>query len=262
METGDHLKTGAEPKSLTSRTGKDFLKIAGAICLLTLGLWMVSGCNKNENEDESAATITDEADLAKAVYCLKYALQVSTDYNDKKLSPSSISGIANVSYYPNGSLSHMSFNTSGALTTSTIVSFRIDVGRRPGTTCETSSNATAEAATTAMYNGTYNFDKDPANIVAYFGGFMGHYIFMLPSSMHDVSLLGYYKMITNGDAVTEELYRTMAFATNCYKMIVYGKNKEGKVIGKYMGFSTGQNYQYWCINPENPNYGKPAVVNF
>jgi hypothetical protein len=63
-------------------------------------------------------------------------------------------------------------------------------------------------------------------------------------------------MITNGDAITEDLYKKIIFETNCYKIIVYGKNTAGKVIGKYIGYSTGSTYIYWCINPENGNYGK------
>jgi hypothetical protein len=210
---------------------------------------------------EPEPVLTDEEDLAKAVYCIKYAIAISTQYNDQNLRPSSISGILSVSYTASALLDYISFNAKTPLTSAAIGSYRTDVGRRPGAIGITSSDATARAAASTMLNGKYNFDEDPAHILAYFGGFMGSSKFSVPSSMTDVSLLDYYKMITNGDAITTNIHASMFFPTNCYKIIVYGKNTAGKVIGKYIGYSTGSTYVYWCINPENGDYGKSGSKN-
>jgi hypothetical protein len=154
-------------------------------------------------------------------------------------------------------LDYISINANKPLTSAAIGSYRTDVGRRPGAIGMTSSGATATAAALAMYNGKYNFDEDPAKILVFFGAYTGNYKFMPPASVEG----NYLKMIINGDAFTTDIYVSMTFPNNCYKIIVYGKNTAGKVIGKYVGYSTGKTYDYWCISPENANYGKSGAKN-
>ncbi|MDR3236604.1 MAG: hypothetical protein LBT48_07795 [Prevotellaceae bacterium] len=243
-------------KTIFNMRTKHFMTCAAS---LAVGLALMVACGDSEEPAGSGTSpaLTDESDLEKALYCIKYAIQVSTDYNDKGLRPSSISGVASVSYTASTLLDYMTFS---AMKTTTIAAFRTDVGRRPGAIGETSSSTAAIAAATTVYNGTYKFDEDPAHILVYFGGYSGSSKFAAPSSLKDVSLLDYYKLLTNGDAFTSEISSSMwAFPNNCYKIIVYGKNKAGKVIGKYVGYSTGSSYEYWCINPENGNYGKSGT---
>lgn len=222
-------------------------------------LLSLSGCSKKDKDDDDngGAALSDEKDLEKVVYCLKIACSVAEDYNDKGLRPYSIqengSTIASISYLPNGLLSYASVSAKGPITSTTIINFRTDVGRRPGSICTTSTPELAAKATASYQNASYDYENDPSSLNALFGGFMGSSMF---NSLNKLCALA------NNDAITETLYQNMNAATpvNCYKLIVFGKNKEGKLIGKYVGFVLYNSFVYWSINPENSNFGKSATA--
>jgi hypothetical protein len=44
-------------------------------------------------------------------------------------------------------------------------------------------------------------------------------------------------------------------------MIVFGINSAKELMGKYIGFTTdGRQYNYWCIDPASPDFGKPQFA--
>ncbi|MDR0680260.1 MAG: hypothetical protein LBG15_00170 [Dysgonamonadaceae bacterium] len=109
------------------------------------------------------------------------------------------------------------------------------------------------AASTAIRAGNYDYTNDPAKVIVYFGNWTGSSVF---TSLNNL------KLITNNNAITEQIYNGISFPNNCYKMIVFGKNGAGKLIGKYVGYSAnGKAYNYWCIDPESSSFGKQESKN-
>ncbi len=44
-------------------------------------------------------------------------------------------------------------------------------------------------------------------------------------------------------------------------MIVYAKDNSGKLIGKYIGYSTtGTNVIYWNIDPKDASFGDESTI--
>ena len=244
METENHCKNGANPKSHTSRRIFTVQMIV-VLCLL------FAGCSKDKNDgDDDGGGTSGTAELDNMVYCMKYAIQVSTDYNDKKLMPEYIQegGITvAVLTYGSGRLPHyLDFKNRLA-----IVPFSIDMGSRPATICRVMT--IEEAATKSAVNNGYDYDNDPSKLQAYFGYYSGSGKFTSLENM---------RRIANNNGITEEVYNAMTFPTNCYKIIVFGKNKAGKLIGKYAGYSLGKSYIYWDINPESSSFGKSGTKGF
>ena len=249
METENHCKNGANLKSHTSR-GIFTVQMFVVLCLL------FAGCSKDKNDDGDGGGTSSTAELDKAVYCMKYAIRVSTDYNDKKLSPNAIqegsNSLASVSYNPNGGLGSVKIHQNKPLTSSVTVPFHIDMGRRPSTLCQVSSTDETVYSYT-LTAGSYDYESDPAKLLACFGGYQGSDKF---------TSLDKLKITANNDGITEEVYNAIKFPTNCYKIIVFGKNKAGKLIGKYAGYSLGTSYIYWDINPESSSFGKSGNKSF
>jgi hypothetical protein len=216
-----------------------------------------SGCGHDDDGDDSSKQKAKESEAAlnKAIYCLKYAIKVSSDYNDKKLSTSSISGIASVKYTASTLLDYMEFFPNSLLTTTTFVRFHTDVGRRPASICESSLTPAV-----SLRNGTYDYEGDPSKVIACFGNYSGNRF--LGSLGFDLNKL---KLIANNDDITQTVFSNIYFAQNSYKMIVFGKNKAGKLVGKYIGSTTYNGplvtFNYWCIDPEDASYGKNDSVD-
>ena len=214
---------------------------------LMAALVLVS-CGKDEDEP-SQTSANEDPNLEKAVYTLGYAANAADLYNNQNLKPSSItlSGTtASVYYTPNGALS--SVTVSGNM-----ASFYIDMGRRPFAILDSSISDEDSGGAFYIMSGTYDYVNDPVKVVAYIGSWTGSSVFTSLSNL---------KLMTNNDAITEQIYNSISFSNNCYKMIVFGKNKAGVLIGKYVGYSTnGKSYIYWCIDPESSSFGKQASKN-
>jgi hypothetical protein len=229
------------------------------LVLIALCMTVMFSCDKDGDDDgdggQSVESV-ERAELDKAIYCINYAIRVSTDYNDNNSRPSNLTTggqtIATVAYLPNGSLSHMSFSQREPLTSKMTAPFHIDVGRRPSTVCavETLEQAITYAS---IKGGTYDFDTDPAKLIACFAGYM------IDDKFKSLSNL---RILTNNSDITEDIYKSIYTPTSCYKIIVYGKNKAGKLVGKYVGYSLGKTFEYWNINPESPSFGKPGTRIF
>jgi uncharacterized repeat protein (TIGR02543 family) len=208
------------------------------------------------------AMTADDPNLETAVYALGWAARVSSDYNDKGLKPSNIllPGTTNqvavsISYLPNGALDRIyMFKPGSGGFVHSYVYYRIDNGRRPCiTTSPLSTKEASTAAMTSVGNGTYSYATDPAQVIAYFGNWMGSAKF---------TSLDNLKLIANNNAITEAIYNSISFPTNCYKMIVYGKNNAGTLIGKYFGYSLdGRTYFYVCIDPASTQFGQRSSKN-
>lgn len=229
-------------------------------------LCMLTSCAKdddnpdpgnNENNGHSTEK-TDKALLDKAAYCMGYAIGVSRSYNDEKQSPSSISNkegktVAYVNYQPNGSLHFMSFTPLPPLSSPKLVPFVLDLGRRPSAICLIQDTDIALATNNTLLKGTYDYSADPAKILACFGGYNGNGVF---------TSLERLRTVANNPEISKDLYDAISFPNNCYKIILFGKNKAGKVTGKYVGYAQGESYYYWCIDSESASYGKKGSVKF
>lgn len=208
-----------------------------ANCIVTI--------TKEGGKDEQA-----EVRFKSALYGMKYAISLSTDYNDLGMKPKNVGGNRGwVFYAANGALEFLEVDLYYDLKINQImrIPFKIDIGRRPAAMCLTKSTSISTAAVTALKNGTYDFGNDPANVLAYFGGYMGNSKF---SSLTEL------RKITNNPGITEAVYNSINFAINCYKVIIYDKNKSGNLIGKYIGYVLYDAYIYWCVDPDNANFGK------
>ncbi|MDR1357230.1 MAG: BACON domain-containing protein [Tannerellaceae bacterium] len=206
---------------------------------------------------------TEDTNLEAAIYTLGYAANAADQFN-KGLKPSNIylPGTTNyvalsLYYLPNGALDHgTSYIPGGEGSTYGWVYYGIDMGRRPFIMTSTTSIDSRElsfAARSAVRAGTYDYATDPVYVIAYFGDWTGSSVF---------TSLDNLKLITNNSAITERIYNSMSFTNNCYKMIVFGKNTSGKLIGKYAGYSaSGKTYVYWCLDPESPAFGQQESRN-
>jgi hypothetical protein len=227
------------------------VNLKNSISLIMLATLILVGCKKDDNgkiPDEDSTPV-ENTNLAKAINALGYAAFVSDQYNNQGLKPSSVtlSGTtASVYYTPNGALGSVSVSGYAA-------HFYNDVGRRPFAILDAS--IPYENAGKAFYimNGTYDYEKDSVKVIAYIGSWTGSSVFTSLSNL---------KLMSNNDAITEQIYNSISFSNNCYKMIVFDKDKTGKLIGKYVGYSTnGKTYIYWCIDPESSSFGEKASKN-
>lgn len=230
----------------------------------TVLMIVMTGCSKDDDDDNGetpgGSTQTEQTARFKyALYGIKYAVKASTDYNDLGSKPKSFGtgGCCLVYYTANGSLEFMTVDLfyDFKLQTSRYmhIPFRYDVGRRPAVMCFTTSSSTATATVTAIKDGTYDFENDPAEVLAYFGGYTGFSKF---------TSLAELRKIANNPGITETVYNSMSFINNCYKVIIYDKNKPGRLLGKYVGYVHGEVFIYWCIDPEDNNFGKRFSVAF
>ena len=207
-------------------------------------------------EVTQTGVVSVDDNLKKAGFCLAYTIKITEDVK-KGQRPTSISDrenwiILSPNYLPNGGLSYMDFYTyspSSPLTTRSITEFSYNA---PTSICASTSNDDTSQAASKIGAGTYDFANDPAKIMAYFGNFTGSSVF---------TSLGNLKLVANNDGITQEVYNKISFANNCYKIVVYGKNKNGKLIGKYVGYSTtGSSFTYWCIDADDASFGNSTVV--
>lgn len=214
-----------------------------AVCIVTV------------SEKGSGSEQTDR--FKWALYGMKYAIQASTDYNDLGRRPTSLGtgGCCWIYYNINGSLEFMVVDLFYNLNIKKDmrIPFSIDIGRRPGAMCFASSSSIAANTVTELRDGKYDFENDPAEVLAYFGGYMGRSKF---------TSLAELRKITNNPDITETVYNDINFVINCYKVIIYDKNKSGKLIGKYAGYVFEGTYIYWNIDPEDNNFGKRFTVSF
>ena len=188
----------------------------------------------------------------EAMYYFGHTLRLIDDLN-KGLHPSTITGpnhetILSVSYYANYTVNYINFITA-------ITAF--GSYSRPALICslqgsDANANA-ARAAHTAITNGSYDFVNDPANVIAYFGTLSS------PSEFNSLSKL---RLVTNNPDITEQVFNGIYFQNAFYNIIIYGKNKNGVLIGKYVGFSLdGKIFNCWHLDPEDPDFGKVTTLS-
>ena len=207
---------------------------------------------------------TEDPNLEKAIYTLGYAANAADQFNNRGLKPSTITlpGTTNqvaisLFYLPNGALDYgTSYIPGGQGSVYGWIYYGTEMGRRPFIMTYISSTDKKEKsfeASSAIRSGNYDYSNDPTEVIAYFGDWMGSSVFTSLSNL---------KLITNNNAITEQIYNSISFSTNCYKMIVFGKNSSGNLIGKYVGYSTdGKIYIYWCIDPDSPSFGEKTSKN-
>ncbi len=195
---------------------------------------------------QAGVTSADDYNLKKAGFCLAYIMKVTED-KKKGTNIYNISEVTNVSYNSNLTIDYMDFIYYDA-----VVPFSYNT---PLIISGVKKEAEAAIlARNAIGNGSYDYANDPSKIVAYFGSFAGSGVFTSLSNL---------KLIANNDAITEDIYSRINLGNNSYKIVVYGKNKNGVLIGKYVGSSSytimSQLYfDYMNIDPDDTRFGQVA----
>ncbi|MDR2039965.1 MAG: InlB B-repeat-containing protein [Bacteroidales bacterium] len=188
-------------------------------------------------------------DLRLAGYYLAYTINITEQYK-KGLKPSYIENeegetIVRVNYNPNGTMDYLYFYL--------YVYKVIYYYDRPMLTFRAGDIDYGRQALSALMNNTYNYDNDPGIIMSYFGSFSGSSVFTSLSNL---------RALANNDGITEEVYKKIAFPDGSYKLIVFVRKNE-KTFGKYVGYSTstGKSFRYWCIDPDDPSFGKSFTMS-
>jgi len=194
---------------------------------------------------------TDDPNLKEAAYCLAYVYQV-TEKKKQGQDISYISGVCSVSNWPNGTINYVSFTSHYAL-----VPYLYNTPMVIGATLS-SDRDIVYAARQQILDATYDYAKDPASIIAYFGTYSGDRFFSA-ASLGENSALGKLQLVANNKSITEDF--NSLFPKNCYKILIFGKNKSGELIGKYIGFTlNGTSFSYWGLDPDDPKRGKAITI--
>lgn len=129
----------------------------------------------------------------------------------------------------------------------------------PAVTCSTDTSADLRDS---VMNGSYNFKKDPSNLLVIWG-----------SWSPDTSKADFQKMI-NGK-VSDEVFKSVIDTdSNTYwfsasgggsTVIIYGKNKKGELVGKFAGvvsYNMTSNALYFRVKGINKEYPEYYGENF
>lgn len=187
--------------------------------------------------------------LDNASYTLAYAARITEQYK-KGQRPSYIeneSGKTRIYVYYNAN------RTLGHLWVSTNDQAVVFSYNAPMVACGTSRSDTYPASVISAANGTYDYVNDPDYLKACFGSFTGSSVFKSLSNL---------KLLANNDKITQEVYDKITFPDGCYKMIVFNR-KNDKTYGSYVGYTTtaGEKCIYWCIDPDDVNFGKSSTIS-
>jgi hypothetical protein len=168
---------------------------------------------------------------------------------------SNISGICNVINASDGTIDYISFISRTAL-----VPYLYNTPLVIGATTE-SHRSDVRAARWDILDGTYDYANDPANIIAYFGSYSGS-LFFSTSEIEDDSYLNKVKIAANNNSITKEVLAKISFPNNSYKILIFGKNSSGVLIGKYIGYATSKNsFTYWRLDPDDPKFGQGSTMS-
>jgi hypothetical protein len=223
---------------------KMFLAI---IALLVFTLVACGDGNGGDNDDGNS-TGGDDPNLAKVLPLLRHTMSTKQDY-DKGVRPSyktDSSGrvIATIEYTANGGLYQVLSNSTGLRT--------IFMYSQPLFISGYTATEASEKGITSLAYGTYEYATDPANAVGLFqnGVAQGNTF----NTLEDL------KRLSNNAAITEELFNDIKFPSGGhYRLIIFGKNSSGTLIGKYVGYVTNttnvQIFNCWCIDPESTSFG-------
>ena len=198
---------------------------------------------------------TEDPNLRKAAYCLAYVVEV-TEKKKQGQNISSISGVCNVNYNANLTLNYISFSQYTAL-----VPYLSNHPLTMGAT--SSSNVSAvRSARGQILNATYDYENDPASIFGYMGTYSGQLFFSI-NELGGKSTLQKMQEAANNYAITAEILGRMHYPYNSYKMLVFGRNSEGVLIGKYLGYATvdGKKFDYLILDPDDPKFGQLSSMS-
>jgi hypothetical protein len=225
-----------------------------------LAMLAFAGCGKDGTpKGEAGFSAEDYPSLEWALHHLGYAAMVADLYSEGQRPTSILAAdnrtvIASVFYLPNGMLDYITlYSSDGKSYVYGNVYYYTDMGRRPRIATGVSTKGPALSAASTIQGGNYDYANNPVEVVAYFGGWTGEGVF---GSLEDL------KRMSNNEAISEEIYNTIHFPTNSYKLIVFGRNREGVLIGKYVGYSLdGKTFNYWCVDSENASFGQQDSKN-
>lgn len=207
----------------------------------------LASCSKDNVEEYG--TTTEDPNLTKAVKTFGFTVWVNEEIKKGRTPTSVTQGgeTAYVHYFPNGTLDDVALSSFKS----------VFIYNQPLITVDkATSREIAVAARSKIKSGEYDYTGDPAKVIAFFGSFMGDGLF---GNTHPA--LNELRDITNNSGITEEVYKKIKFPTNCYKLMVFGKNKTGALMGKYIGYATDEkSFNCICIDPESSSFGKPSTI--
>jgi hypothetical protein len=228
------------------------------VIVLALGMTVI-GCdngtgsgNGENNGGNGGSSGNDDPNLAKVLPLLRHTLYVKAEY-DKGNKPSYITSssgtvIASISYAANGALNEVQSNSTGLSTLfmSSQPLFISGYGR---------TEASANGITDLAY-GTdeYDYTADPTKAVGLFSNAI--------AANCNFNTLDNLKRLSNNNAITQDLFNSIIYPSGGqYRLIIFGKNSSGTLIGKYVGYATTYqgSFTYWCIDPESSSFGSRAT---
>jgi hypothetical protein len=223
----------------------------GFVVLVIAAIFTMAGCDDGTTGvGNGNGTSSDDPNLAKVLPLLRHTISVKQDYNkgNKPSYKTDSSGhtIATISYTPNGALQEVFSNSTGLRT--------LFMYSQPLFISKYSDTEAWNKNITHLAFGTYDYAADPASAIGLFPGI---------AEGNNFDTLENLKRLSNNSTITEELFNSIKFPSGGhYRLLVFGKNSSGTLIGKYIGYApntTNANvFYYWCIDPESTSFGSFA----
>ncbi|GHT24064.1 hypothetical protein FACS189430_08350 [Bacteroidia bacterium] len=246
----------AQAKLSITETVRKVVHCQLSIALLTFGL-VLAGCSKSNGDDDSddptnPTSATEDPNLEKVLPLLRHTLYVKAEY-DKGNKPSYITNssnkmIASISYNPNGALGEVRSNSSNLSS--------IFLYSQPLFISEYGQTAALDNGITGVAYGPdgYDYAANPAKAIGLFQNGV--------AADCNFTTLDNLKRLSNNSAITEDLFSKISYPSGGHsRLIIFGKNKAGTLIGKYVGYLTTiqSPFTYWCIDPESSSFGVRAT---
>lgn len=222
----------------------------GFAVLVIAAMFTMAGCDTGTTDvgnGNNNGTGVDDLNLAKVLPLLRHTISVKQDFNQGNKPSYKTDGsgntVATIYYNPNGSLQEVLSNSTGLRT--------LFLSSQPLFISGYSDAEAWDKDISKLAYGTYDYATDPARAIGLFQGV---------AQNNNFNTLENLRRLSNNSAITEELFNIINFPSGSYyRLMVFGKNSSGILIGKYIGYAattTNSNiFNYWCIDPESASFG-------
>ena len=72
------------------------------------------------------------------------------------------------------------------------------------------------------------------------------------------------QIVANNSSITANILNKISYPTNnSYKVLIFGKNKSGVLIGKYIGYSIANetSFTYLHLDPDDSEFGQLSTIS-
>jgi hypothetical protein len=226
------------------------LFVMAALVLVGFSVVVFTSCDTGNGSKESNGSVSGNEDpvLANVLPLLRHTLYVKEEY-DKGNKPSSITNnsntvIANIYYAANGALNEVRSSNFSSIFLYSQPLFISGYRREEA----------VDNHITKLTDGTYDYEADPAKAIGLFQNAI--------AANCNFNTLDDLKRLSNNSAITQDVFDNIVYPSGGqYRLIVFGKNSSGMLIGKYVGYATTYQslFTYWCIDPESSSFGSRAT---